>query len=184
MGQRLTVIYTRTGDQGETSLGNGERIAKNHPRIHMLGELDELNSQLGLIAAFSETMADRDSCVDLVHSLQHRLFDIGAELSQPGKIRVLEAHVNELESELDRINDTLPPLMEFILPGGNPASAHTHVARSQCRRCERSLVDLAQTEDINPQTLAYINRLSDLLFVLARSLGRTDHHETLWQTRQ
>jgi cob(I)alamin adenosyltransferase len=169
MGKRLTKIYTRTGDDGTTGLADGSRVPKDHRRIEVLGCLDELNSIVGLIIAQSEP----DVPPQLAH-VQNRLFDLGAELATPGAERTRAEDVTYLETALDGYNKDLPPLREFILPGGGSAATFCHLARALCRRTERRLVTLARDEQLNPQTLRYVNRLSDLLFVLARVLARRD----------
>ncbi len=178
MGHRLSKIYTRTGDDGSTGLGDGSRATKDSPRIEAIGAVDELNSQLGVLRALS-LPADTDA---LLAEIQHRLFDLGGELSIPGREAVTAGHVEALERALDRLNEALPPLKEFILPGGSPAAAQAHVARSVCRRAERRLITLHRHEALPPAAIGYLNRLSDLLFVLARHLNRAQGHaDVLWQ---
>lgn len=184
MSHRLTRLYTRQGDKGTTGLANGERIAKNHPRIEALGDVDELNSLLGLLAA---EVSPQAPLYTEVTQLQNDLFDLGGELAvaDPQYSVIDAACVEALEEQLDHRNESLPPLQEFILPGGNRAAAQAHLARSVCRRAERRLVELAATETVNPLAIAYLNRLSDLLFVYARLLARRDGgSEILWQPRQ
>lgn len=183
MTNRLTRIYTRSGDQGSTGLANGNRVPKTHPRIEALGEVDELNSLIGLLAA---ELSERDPLHPELRRIQNDLFDLGGELAVADTAyTVIDlACVELLEQQLDNHNDTLPPLQNFILPGGNRPAAEAHLARSVCRRAERRLVELAATETINPQAVAYLNRLSDLLFVYARVLARRDDgSEVLWQPR-
>jgi cob(I)alamin adenosyltransferase len=168
MANRLSKIYTRTGDAGTTGLGDGSRVAKDSLRIEAIGAVDELNSALGALLA--ETMPDNVRAGLL--NIQHDLFDIGGELSIPGHISVGPEHVTRLENELDRYNDTLTPLKEFILPGGSRGAALCHVARTVCRRAERRVVSLSTTEPLAPSLQHYLNRLSDLLFVLCRVLNR------------
>ena len=168
MGNRLSRIATRTGDDGTTGLGDGSRAAKDSLRIAALGDVDELNSHIGVIATFQLP----DDVRELLRTVQHQLFDIGAELSVPGSKKVGEAYVIELDAALERFNAPLPPLREFILPGGSPAAAAAHVARTVCRRAERALVKLANEQEASVSTRQYLNRLSDLLFVLARVLNR------------
>jgi cob(I)alamin adenosyltransferase len=168
MANRLSKIYTRTGDAGTTGLGDGSRVAKDSLRIEAIGAVDELNSALGALLA--ETMPDNVRAGVL--NIQHDLFDIGGELSIPGHISVGPEHVTRLENELDRHNDTLTPLKEFILPGGSRGAALCHVARTVCRRAERRVVSLSTTEPLAPSLKHYLNRLSDLLFVLCRVLNR------------
>jgi cob(I)alamin adenosyltransferase len=171
MGHRLTKICTRTGDNGTTGLGDGSRTGKDDPRIEAIGAIDELNSALGLLLSHElpANMQDRLSRV------QHCLFDVGGELCLPGQsaCHVVGAEQSgELEIALEALNADLPPLREFILPGGCPAAAACHLARTICRRAERRLVSLARVEDVNPAGIMYLNRLSDLLFVMARQLNR------------
>jgi cob(I)alamin adenosyltransferase len=178
MGHRLTRIYTRTGDSGQTGLGDGSRTPKNSLRIEAIGAVDELNSAIGLLLA--EPLA-----ADLRHALtgaQHDLFELGGELSIPGHERVQADHVGRLEQVLDHYNADLPPLKDFILPGGSRAAALSHQARTVCRRAERRLVALASAEPLSPYCVQYLNRLSDLLFVLSRVINRRDGHaDVLWQ---
>lgn len=174
---RLTRIYTRTGDDGGTHLAEGTRVPKDSARIEAIGALDELNSQLGVVL----THALPEAVQQCLAQVQNDLFDLGGELSMPGRVAVDAHYVARLERQLDAFNAPLPPLREFILPGGSPAAAACHVARSVCRRAERRLVSCARSDDINPQVLAYINRLSDLLFVLARTLAREQGQEVYWQ---
>ncbi|MBV0933087.1 cob(I)yrinic acid a,c-diamide adenosyltransferase [Marinobacterium weihaiense] len=186
MSNRLTRIYTRGGDKGTTALANGNRVAKTHPRIEALGDVDELNCLLGCLAA--ELAAD-DPLAPLVQRIQNDLFDLGGELAvaDPDYRVITPAVVEWLETELDRLNAALPPLKEFILPGGGPAATRAHLARSVCRRAERRAVSLAEvdTKGVNPEGIAYLNRLSDLLFVCARVLSRRDGgQDVLWQPRQ
>jgi len=177
MSDRLTRIYTRTGDDGTTGLADGSRLPKDHLRIEVLGCVDELNSQLGLLSAHAPGEPNEQLRV-----IQNRLFDLGAELAAPGARRLSGQDVTWLEQRLDADSAGLPPLREFILPGGGLAATHCHLARSVCRRCERRLVALARAEAINPSTLHYMNRLSDLLFVLARVLARqAGEAENFWQ---
>jgi cob(I)alamin adenosyltransferase len=168
MGHRLSKITTRTGDRGETGLGDGSRVAKDSARIRTLGDIDELNSALGLLLA-EDLPADAREILDVV---QHGLFDLGGETSIPGHTMVTEAQVLALDAQLEDWNEKLPPLKEFILPGGTRAAAAAHLARAICRRAERSLVELGRQEAIGPHARQYLNRLSDLLFVLGRVLNR------------
>lgn len=177
MGHRLSKIYTRTGDNGSTGLGGGTRVDKDHIRIEAIGTVDELNSVIGMLLAL-ELPADVRICLV---DVQHDLFDIGGELAMPGHTIISEGYVSRLEQVLDAFNDALPPLKEFILPGGNQTAATCHLARSVCRRAERRLVTMSKTGPLNPYSLRYINRLSDLLFVLARVLARASGSEVLWQ---
>ena len=168
MANRLTKIYTRTGDDGSTGLGDGSRIAKDDPRINALGTVDELNSSIGLLLAESlpGPVARRLECV------QNDLFDLGAELSLPGEQRLQSAQVARLEQWLDEFNASLAPLVEFILPGGCRGAAACHVARTVCRRAERILTTLLRAGKIERISVQYLNRLSDLLFVLCRIINR------------
>ncbi len=180
MGHRLSRICTRTGDDGTTGLGDGGRVPKDHPRIVALGEVDELNSVLGL--ALAEPLPE--PVRQVLREVQQRLFDLGGELAVPGR-RVLDGDdVTALEAALDRLNTELPPLEEFILPGGGRAAAACHLARAVCRRAERALVALAREAELNPDALRYLNRLSDLLFVCARAAARAaGEPETLWRPK-
>ena len=178
MGHRLTRIYTRTGDGGTTGLADGSRVAKDAPRIEAIGAVDELNSAIGALLA-EELPAEARACLT---GAQHDLFDLGGELSVPGHGIMTPAQVTRLEQLLDRFNKELPPLKDFILPGGSRAASIAHVARTVCRRAERRLVTLAREDKLPPVLLAYLNRLSDLLFVLARALNRhAGRPDVLWQ---
>ena len=178
MGKRLTKIYTRTGDDGTTGLADGSRVPKDSPRITAIGEVDELNSWVGVLLAEELPETLRTS----VMTLQHDLFDAGGELSVPGHTLVSVAHVARLERELDALNAELPALEDFILPGGSRAAAAAHVARAACRRAERALVALSRVEPVPPVLAQYFNRLSDLLFVLARALNRHGGgSDVLWE---
>ena len=177
MSHRLTRITTRTGDDGTTGLADGTRLPKDSLRIEVLGCLDELNSHLGLVALHAGPEVPEE-----ITDAQHRLFELGAEMALPGQERVRAQDIVAVEQALEARNAELPPLREFILPGGNAAAAHCHLARAVCRRAERRLVRLAQAESVNPDSLRYLNRLSDLLFVLARVLARRDGgSEVFWQ---
>jgi cob(I)alamin adenosyltransferase len=181
MTDRLTRIYTRTGDDGSTGLADGSRVPKDDPRIEVLGCLDELNSQLGVVMASLDGNGSADIHAELA-LIQHRLFDAGAEVAVPGAQRIAADDVRRLEAALDARNDQLPPLREFILPGGGTAAAQCHLARAVCRRAERRLVGFGRGERINAHTLQYLNRLSDLLFVFARVLARAHGGaEVYWQ---
>jgi cob(I)alamin adenosyltransferase len=178
MGKRLTKIYTRTGDRGDTGLADGSRAAKDAPRIAAIGDVDELNSALGMLLAEELPPALRATLL----SIQHDMFDLGGELSIPGHAIISEAHVTRLERELDALNADLSPLREFILPGGTRAAASAHLARAVCRRAERTLVTLARAEPVPPLLPAYLNRLSDFLFVAARALNRhAGVGDVLWE---
>jgi cob(I)alamin adenosyltransferase len=169
MGNRLSKIYTRTGDDGTTGLADGARVDKCDARIEAGGTVDELNSLIGAILA--EAGIDADVGGPL-RRIQHELFEAGAELALPGYRKITTEYVERLEQELDALNADLPPLREFILPGGNRAAALCHVARAVCRRAERRAWAVAKEHALNPDLLRYLNRLSDLLFVVARCLGR------------
>ncbi len=178
MANRLTRIYTRTGDDGSTGLGDGTRTSKHHLRIEALGEVDELNSTLGMLLA--ETLPEEVRV--LLTGIQHDLFDLGAELCIPGHRAIPPGRVGALEQSIDRYNAQLSPLKEFILPGGAPGAARCHLARTVCRRAERKLVALHHQETLASETLHYLNRLSDLLFVLARILNKeAGVPDVLWQ---
>jgi cob(I)alamin adenosyltransferase len=178
MGHRLSKIYTRTGDKGTTGLGDGKRVDKDSLRIEVIGQLDELNCAVGMVLVHQL----REAVRDLLSEVQHKLFDMGGELSMPGHEVIKEEDVAALERELDAFNAELPPLKEFILPGGGPAAAACHLARAICRRAERHMVRLVRQEDINPHAQAYLNRLSDLLFVLCRILARDEGgKEVMWR---
>lgn len=178
MAKRLTKIYTRTGDSGTTGLSNGSRVAKDTPRVAAMGDVDELNSTIGMV--LSEDLPDTLRASLL--AVQHDLLDMGGELSLPGHGIINEGHVARLERELDALNATLPALRDFVLPGGSRAAAAAHLARTVCRRAERSLVALSHVETVAPGLLHYLNRLSDLLFVCARVLNRhAGGDDVLWQ---
>ena len=178
MGNRLSKIYTRTGDDGTTGLGDGSRTDKDGARVAAYGTTDELNSIIGVVLSHPiPTPVQR-----VLHEIQHHLFDLGGELCIPGHQAIKEEHVEWLEAVLDRFNEDLPALKDFILPGGGAAAAQTHVARTVCRRAERLLVSLKRSEEVPPFSMKYLNRLSDLLFVLARVLARAEGgSEVLWQ---
>jgi len=178
MGHRLSKIVTRTGDNGTTGLGDGTRVAKDSARIDAIGAVDELNSTLGLLLA--EPLPD--TVATCLTSVQHDLFDLGGELSIPGHVSLTDAHVLRLESAVEDFNADLGALKEFILPGGTRAAAIAHVARTVCRRAERTLVRLAAAEPLSMDVRRYVNRLSDLLFVLARTLNRAGGTpDVLWR---
>jgi cob(I)alamin adenosyltransferase len=180
MATRLSRIVTRTGDDGTTGLGDGSRTAKHAPRIAAIGDVDELNSTIGLLRT-EALPAEVDA--DLL-AIQHDLFDLGGELSIPGHELVTTAHVERLDARLAHYNADLPRLAEFILPGGARTAALAHVARTICRRAERTVVALADDESVGTATRLYLNRLSDLLFVLARVLNRAaGGTDVLWQRR-
>ena len=168
MAHRLSKITTRTGDRGETGLGDGSRVAKDHPRIAALGEIDELNSAIGLVLAEDVPAPLRAALAEA----QNDLLDLGGELSIPGHALLKAERVAFLEAETERNNKDLPPLKEFILPGGARAAAAAHLARTVCRRAERAVVALGRNEPVGEVARQYLNRLSDLLFVAARALNR------------
>jgi cob(I)alamin adenosyltransferase len=178
----LSRIYTRSGDQGETGLGDGTRVAKDHARVTAYGEVDELNAVLGLLRL--EAGEERE----LLRGIQNDLFDVGADLCVPpaadetpgAKLRVRAEQATRLEGEIDRLNARLQPLTSFVLPGGSRAAAWCHLARTVCRRAERAVITLARTEPVNPQVIVYLNRLSDLLFVLARIANSDGRDDVLW----
>ncbi|MBF0355209.1 MAG: cob(I)yrinic acid a,c-diamide adenosyltransferase [Alphaproteobacteria bacterium] len=176
----LSRIYTRGGDKGKTSLGNGERVSKHSLRVEAYGTIDEANAALGLVRLFTADQPDADALLALI---QNDLFDLGADLCAPGQtegLRLQPSQVERLERDIDRLNAKLKPLDSFVLPGGSPASAHLHQARTVVRRAERLISALAEEEAINPQALAYANRLSDLLFVMSRSLNGQGDNDILW----
>lgn len=178
MGHRLSKIYTRTGDKGTTGLGNGERVAKDCLRIEAIGAVDELNCAVGRVLVHDLRGAIRDC----LQEVQHKLFNLGGELSIPGYQAVKAEDVTRLEEALEQFNAQLPPLKEFILPGGGRAAADCHIARAICRRAERRVVSLAREEEVSAEAQVYLNRLSDLLFVLCRILARDEGGvEVLWR---
>jgi cob(I)alamin adenosyltransferase len=178
MGHRLSKIYTRTGDSGETGLGDGSRVPKDGARVAAMGEVDELNSCIGLLLAEDLREAVRAALVEV----QHDLFDLGADLSVPGRSTMTDAQVERLEKQLDQFNASLQPLKEFILPGGTRTAALAHFARTVCRRAERAVVALGRNEPVADAGRIYLNRLSDLLFVLGRVLNRAGGRgDVLWQ---
>lgn len=180
----LSRIYTRTGDAGDTALGDGTRVPKDHPRVTAYGTVDELNAVLGLLLAGCPDFAE----AALLRSIQNDLFDVGGDLCIPEpegasagqQLRVQAQQANHLEAAIDRINAGLRPLTSFVLPGGSSAAAWCHLARTVCRRAERDVVTLMRTERVNPQVVVYLNRLSDLLFVLARHANRGGEGDVLW----
>ena len=181
MANRLTKIYTRTGDDGTTGLGSGERVAKDCPRVEAFGTVDELNSCVGLVLA---TPVLPPRIRDCLTGIQHRLFDLGGELAVPGRDVILAGDSLSLEQVLDELNADLPPLKDFVLPGGTPGAAACHLARAVCRRAERRVITLQRTEPVNPESVRYLNRLSDLLFVMSRVLCRLDGGaEVIWKPR-
>jgi len=179
MGNRLSKIYTRTGDDGTTGLGDGTRVPKDSVRVEAYGTVDELNSAVGVLLAVPGLPPAISACLTEV---QQQLFDLGGELCIPGHRAISASQVTQLEQALDAFNDPLPPLKEFILPGGGPAAAACHLARSIARRAERRVWTLARAEAVSPEVAKYLNRLSDLLFVLARVLARHESGaEVLWR---
>lgn len=181
----LNRIYTKSGDAGETSLGDGSRVPKTHPRIAAYGGVDELNSVLGMVLAAELPEAWRT----MLRRIQNDLFDVGADLCVPlpqtppehPQLRVTAEQVAQLERWIDEINDPLPPLTSFVLPGGSTAAAHLHWARTVCRRVEIGVLHLAESEPLNPEATIYLNRLSDLLFVMARAANNDGHTDLLWK---
>lgn len=178
MGNRLSKIYTKTGDDGTTGLGDGTRVAKDSARVTAYGTVDEANSAIGLMLAAPLPQDVRD----LLVAVQHQLFDLGGELCIPGHAAIDDADVEHLEQQLDAFNADLPALKDFILPGGGEAAARCHLARTIVRRAERETVTLSHHDAVRPQAIRYLNRLSDLLFVLSRVLARADGQgEVLWK---
>jgi len=185
MGKRLSKIYTRTGDDGSTGLGDGTRVAKDDPRVEAYGTVDELNSQLGVLLAFADDAQLPAAIRAVLTRVQHELFDLGSELCVPGYAAIDGSMVTALERDLDGFNAELPALEEFILPGGGAPAAHCHVARTVCRRAERRVQTLATADRgaVRPEALRYLNRLSDLLFVIARVLARASGAgEVMWRS--
>jgi cob(I)alamin adenosyltransferase len=180
MGNRLTKLYTKTGDNGTTGLGDGSRTSKDSHRIESLGTVDELNSWIGLLLA---ELSESEPLISHLTEIQHRLFDLGGELAVPGFQLIKADMVSELETLCDELNDELPPLKEFILPGGSKTAALCHMARAVARRAERNIVALAREESVSPDLCHYINRLSDVLFVMARNLARKQGgKEVFWKS--
>jgi cob(I)alamin adenosyltransferase len=181
----LSRIYTKTGDKGETALGDQTRVPKDHPRVAAYGAVDELNAALGLLLAHHPAAPE----TDLLRGIQNDLFDVGADLcvpqppdEQPGaRLRVRPGQSARLEAAIDRLNAPLAPLTSFVLPGGQPPAAWCHLARTVCRRAERDVVTLSHAESVNPEVIVYLNRLSDLLFVLARVYNNNGRDDVLWQ---
>lgn len=180
----LSGIYTKSGDRGDTGLGDGQRVTKDHPRVEAYGQVDELNAVLGLVAAYGPGAPE----AALLRDVQNDLFDVGADLcvpppegEEPGQaLRVTAAQAERLERAIDRLTEGLEPLRSFILPGGSPAAAWLHLARTVCRRAERAVVTLTHSEPVNPQVVVYLNRLSDFLFVLARVANDGGQADVLW----
>ncbi|HEX6928312.1 MAG TPA: cob(I)yrinic acid a,c-diamide adenosyltransferase [Gammaproteobacteria bacterium] len=179
MGHRLSKIYTRTGDAGSTGLGDGSRVPKDDRRVEAYGTVDELNSAIGVVLAEDMPAPVREP----LEAIQHELFDLGSELCMPGYSAITPDHVTRLETALDALNANLPALKEFILPGGGRAAAACHLARTVCRRAERRTFTLSRESDVSAESLKYLNRLSDLLFVMARVLARHENGaEVLWRS--
>ncbi len=185
---KLTKIYTRGGDKGQTSLGSGERIAKHDLRVEAYGTVDEANASIGLVRLHTRSDPDTARIDAMLGRIQNDLFDLGADLCTPQDtrrkgtvLRMTDAHVVRLETEIDTLNDELAPLTSFVLPGGTAASAHLHQARCVVRRAERLMTRLAEEDDVNPGAISYINRLSDHLFVLARYTNDKGRQDILWQ---
>ncbi len=182
MGNRLSKIYTRTGDDGTTGLGDGSRTEKDSARVEAYGTVDEANSTIGMILAEDSVP---EGVRELLVGVQHDLFELGGELCIPGHAAVTDEFVDRLETSLDELNSDLPPLKDFILPGGGRATSACHLARAIVRRAERRVWTLAATEDVRPETARYLNRLSDLLFVVARVLARRESgQEVLWDRKR
>jgi cob(I)alamin adenosyltransferase len=178
MGNRLSKIYTRTGDDGTTGLGDGSRVEKDSVRVEAYGAVDEANSAIGVVLAADSLSADIRACLT---NVQHDLFELGGELCIPGHVAVKPEFIERLEQDLDRLNADLPPLKEFILPGGGLAAAACHLARTIVRRAERRVQSLKRNEAVNNEVIHYLNRLSDLLFVVARVLARAESgQEVTW----
>jgi cob(I)alamin adenosyltransferase len=169
LGNRLSKIYTRTGDQGTTGLGDGSRINKDSLRVEAMGDVDELNSVIGLMITEGVPVALQ---VPLTR-IQHDLFNLGGEICMPGYVILKQARIEELEQLIDTLNEELAPLKEFILPGGTKAAAYCHLARTVCRRAERKLIQLHRAEPVTAISLQYLNRLSDLLFVMCRTINQS-----------
>lgn len=182
MGNRLTKLYTKTGDDGTTGLGDGSRTTKDSARIEAVGTIDELNSWIGLLLA--ELPVD-EQLIEPLTDIQHRLFDLGGELAVPGFQLIQAEMVSDLEALCDQLNEKLPPLKEFILPGGSKAAGLCHMARAVARRAERIIVTLSKEETVGDDLKRYINRLSDVLFVMARQLARRDGgQEVFWKSKR
>ena len=179
MGFRLSKIYTRTGDSGTTGMADGSRVSKDSLRMHAIGEVDELNSMLGLVI----NKCQLDDTHQNLTTIQHDLFNLGGQLAMPDYVMINQARVDWLETSLDQMNENLAPLKEFILPGGSEAASFCHMARAICRRVERVMVALNSAETINAEMMAYINRLSDWLFVASRYLNKAEGEaEVYWQS--
>ena len=178
MGNRLSKIYTRTGDDGTTGLGDGSRINKDSLRVEAMGDVDELNSVIGIM--MTESMPD--TLGTTLTQIQHDLFNVGGEICIPGYVILQQSRIDDLEQVIDTLNENLPPLKEFILPGGTKAAAYCHLARTVCRRAERKLVELHRNEKVTAISLQYLNRLSDLLFVMCRTINKeAGVSDVLWK---
>ena len=181
MGNRLSKIYTRTGDDGTTGLGDGSRINKDSLRVEAMGDVDELNSVIGIML----TEPVPEHLLGLLTQIQHDLFNVGGEICIPGYVILQQTRIDDLEEAIDTLNDELEPLKEFILPGGSKASAYCHLARTVCRRAERKLVELHRNETVTDISLQYLNRLSDLLFVMCRTMNKeAGVLDVLWKNAQ
>ena len=178
MSKRFSEICTKTGDDGTTSLGNGHRVPKDNLRIEVCGYIDELNSTIGLLLTNANIHAN---IREILLHIQHVLFELGAEICTPDNTIIATEHIKNLEKQLQELNAKLPPLKKFIIPGGNQASAQCHIARTICRKIERRFVTLSRETKTNPFTLQYLNRLADLLFIIARCLNQADSREEAWQ---
>lgn len=189
-GYRLTRIYTRTGDQGMTRIGDGQQLPKSHPRLHAIGSVDEANSWLGmLIHSLKQDNEVTENQLQQIQDIQHRMFDVGGELAMPGYQLIQEAHTKAIEALIDELNEPLPPLTNFTLPGGGQSACHCHMARTVSRRAERHIIELNETlqesgEKINEPLLKFVNRLSDLMYVLGRHCARQDEGEVVWQASE
>lgn len=189
-GYRLTRIYTRTGDKGTTRIGDGQQLPKSHPRIHAIGSVDETNSWLGMLIHSlkqgNEVTVDQ---LKQIQDIQHRLFDVGGELAMPGYQLIREEHTKAIEALIDELNEPLPPLKNFTLPGGGQSACHCHMARTVSRRAERHVIELNEVllesgEKVNEPLLKFVNRLSDLMYVLGRHCALHDEGEVLWQASE
>ena len=181
MGNRLSKIYTRTGDDGTTGLGDGSRINKDSLRVEAMGDVDELNSVIGIML----TEPVPEHLIGLLTQIQHDLFNVGGEICIPGYVILQQTRIDDLEEAIDTLNDELEPLKEFILPGGSKAAAYCHLARTVCRRAERKLVELHRNEAVTDISLQYLNRLSDLLFVMCRTINKeAGVLDVLWKNAQ
>ena len=181
MGNRLSKIYTRTGDDGTTGLGDGSRINKDSLRVEAMGDVDELNSVIGIML----TEPVPEHLIGLLTQIQHDLFNVGGEICIPGYVILQQTRIDDLEEAIDTLNDELESLKEFILPGGSKAAAYCHLARTVCRRAERKLVELHRNETVTDISLQYLNRLSDLLFVMCRSINKeAGVLDVLWKNAQ